>query len=140
MKLEINGTDGVPEAAEKLLDHFPQERVFAFYGKMGVGKTTFIKVLCDTLEVMDVVTSPTFALLNEYLTEEGDSVFHFDFYRIKKGSEAADIGFEEYIYSGDYCLIEWPEKIESLLPERHVRVVLTERDDGIRKLEAELTE
>jgi len=140
MKLEINGTDGVPEAAEKLLDHFPQERVFAFYGKMGAGKTTFIKVLCDTLEVMDVVTSPTFALLNEYLTEQGDSVFHFDFYRIEKGSEAADIGFEEYIYSGDYCLIEWPEKIESLLPERHVRVVLTERDDGIRKLEAELTE
>ncbi|MFW5974667.1 MAG: tRNA (adenosine(37)-N6)-threonylcarbamoyltransferase complex ATPase subunit type 1 TsaE [Bacteroidota bacterium] len=139
MKLEINGTDGLPEAAEKLLDNFRHERVFAFYGKMGAGKTTFIKILCDTLEVMDVVTSPTFALINEYLTEQGESVFHFDFYRIEKVSEAVDIGFEEYIYSGNYCLIEWPEKVEGLLPKRHVRVVLTEKEDGIRKLEAELT-
>lgn len=140
MKLDIKGTDELPEVAEKLLESFPQERVFAFYGKMGAGKTTFIKVMCDMLEVMDVVTSPTFALINEYLTENGSSVFHFDFYRIEKVSEAADIGFEEYLYSGDYCLIEWPEKVESLLPGRHVKVIITEKEDGIRKLEAALTE
>lgn len=140
MKLDIKGTSELPEVAEKLLENFPQERVFAFYGKMGAGKTTFIKVLCGTLEVMDVVTSPTFALINEYLTEQGASVFHFDFYRIEKVSEAADIGFDEYLYSGDYCLIEWPEKVETLLPERHVRVVIAEQEDGTRKLEAALIE
>lgn len=140
MKLDIKGTSELPEVAEKLLENFPQERVFAFYGKMGAGKTTFIKVLCDTLEVMDVVTSPTFALINEYLTEQGASVFHFDFYRIEKVSEASDIGFEEYLYSGDYCLIEWPEKVDSLLPKRHVKVIITEKEDGVRKLEAAITE
>ncbi len=140
MKLDIKETYDLPAAAEKLLKSFPHDRVFAFYGKMGVGKTTFIKILCHELEVMDIVTSPTFALINEYLTEQGLSVFHFDFYRIEKVSEAADIGFEEYLYSGDYCLIEWPEKVESLLPERYVRVTLTEKEDGIRKLEAELTQ
>lgn len=140
MKLDIKGTSELPEVAEKLLENFPQERVFAFYGKMGAGKTTFIKVLCGTLEVMDVVSSPTFALINEYLTEQGASVFHFDFYRIEKVSEASDIGFEEYLYSGDYCLIEWPEKVESLLPSRHVKVIITEKEDGVRKLEAAITE
>lgn len=140
MKLDIKGTSELPEVAEKLLENFPQERVFAFYGKMGAGKTTFIKVLCDTLEVMDVVTSPTFALINEYLNEQGASVFHFDFYRIEKVSEASDIGFEEYLYSGDYCLIEWPEKVDSLLPKRHVKVIITEKEDGVRKLEAAITE
>lgn len=139
MKIEY-GLDQLPEVAGKLIEAFPEGRVFAFYGKMGAGKTTLIKSICGELEVMDVVTSPTFALINEYLTEEAASVFHFDFYRIDKPSEASDIGFEEYIYGGDYCLIEWPGKIEALLPDSHVKVTIEEKDDGSRVLEATLSE
>ena len=108
-----------------------ERKVFAFYGKMGAGKTTFIKAICEALGVEDVVTSPTFAIVNEYKAPSG-SVYHFDFYRIKNLREAYDIGCEEYFYSGQPCFIEWPELIEELLPEDAVRVNIEVHDNGSR--------
>ena len=127
----------LPAIAKKLIEQFPEERVFAFYGKMGAGKTTFIQSVCRILESDDTVTSPTFALINEYNTAKKGSVFHFDFYRIKNLEEVFDLGYEDYLYSGSYCLIEWPELIESLLPENIVRVTIAVDDDGIRTISAE---
>jgi tRNA threonylcarbamoyladenosine biosynthesis protein TsaE len=138
MNIELKSVHDLPGAAEKLIEDFRDERIFAFYGKMGAGKTTFIKEICTFMEVEDVVTSPTFALINEYITVSGDSVFHFDFYRIEKASEAMNIGFEEYIYSDDYCLIEWPEKVEKIMPERFVKVTITEKENGNRVIEAQV--
>jgi tRNA threonylcarbamoyladenosine biosynthesis protein TsaE len=128
-ELLIKSEAELPQAAQALLKTHPDSRVFAFYGQMGAGKTTFIKAVCKELGVPDIVQSPTFALINEYLTSEGQSVFHFDFYRIKKTEEAFDIGYEDYIYSGNYCLIEWPELIETLLPEDAVRVYISGTGD-----------
>jgi len=108
------------------------KRVFAFYGKMGVGKTTFIKAVCEVLGVTDVINSPTFSIVNEYVDAEGRSIFHFDFYRLKLAKEAFDIGFEDYVYSGNLCLMEWPEIVESLLPDGTVRVQIVEQLDGSR--------
>ena len=121
----------LPQAAEALLSAYPEARVFAFYGQMGAGKTTFIKILCKTLGVPDIVQSPTFAIINEYKRDSGESVFHFDFYRIKKAEEAFDIGYEDYIYSGNYCFIEWPELIGDLLPEDAVKVTITGADKRV---------
>jgi len=115
--------------ARQLLASYPDARVFAFYGKMGAGKTTFIKAICHELEVKDVVQSPTFSIINEYKTKSGDSVYHFDFYRIRKLEEVYDIGYEDYIYSGEYCFIEWPELAEDLLPEGVIKVVISGEDD-----------
>ena len=126
----------LPEIARKLVEQFPEERVFAFYGKMGAGKTTFIQSVCRVLGSDDTVTSPTFALINEYNTKKNGSVFHFDFYRIKNLDEVFDLGYEDYLYSGSYCLIEWPELIESLLPEKVVRVKIEVEPDGSRKFTA----
>ena len=126
----------LPEIARKLVEQFPEERVFAFYGKMGAGKTTFIQSVCRVLGSDDTVTSPTFALINEYNTEKNGSVFHFDFYRIKNLEEAFDLGYEDYLYSGSYCLIEWPELIEPLLPDKVVRVKIEVEEDGIRTISA----
>ena len=109
----------------------------AFYGSMGAGKTTFIKAICDVLGVTDTVNSPTFAIVNEYLAANGESVYHFDFYRIKKIEEAYDFGYEDYFYSGNLCLIEWPELIEELLPEETVRVKIEETTNGARELTIE---
>ena len=107
-----------------------ESRVFAFYGKMGAGKTTFVKAVCEELGVKDVITSPTFAIINEY---EGDeTIYHFDFYRIKKLEEVYDMGYEDYFYSGALCFIEWPELIEEILPDDAVRVSITEQADGSR--------
>jgi len=120
--LRVHSEAELPDAAEQLLAAYPDSRVFAFYGTMGAGKTTFIKAICHRLGATDIVQSPTFALINEYKTREGESLFHFDFYRIKKVEEAYDIGYEDYIYSGSYCFIEWPELVEELLPEDSVKV------------------
>ena len=125
MELIIKSESELPEAAKSLLLAHPDARVFAFYGQMGAGKTTFIKAICRELGVPDIVQSPTFALINEYITSGGESVYHFDFYRIKKTEEAFDIGYEDYIYSGRYCLIEWPELVDGLLPEDAVKVRIT---------------
>lgn len=137
VNFEISDIDQLPEVARKLLESFSEERFFAFFGKMGVGKTTLIKELCAALGVEDNVCSPTFAIVNEYSTSEGEPVYHFDFYRLKSLAEAYDIGYEEYFYSGCYCFTEWTEKIEELLPEHYVRVTIVEHD-GTRVLTAEL--
>jgi tRNA threonylcarbamoyladenosine biosynthesis protein TsaE len=126
---KISSVKGLKKAAKNLISHFPEQRVFAFYGKMGAGKTTFIQAICKILGSDDNVTSPTFALINEYKTHHNSSIFHFDFYRINHLEEAFDLGYEDYLFSGNYCLIEWPEKIESLLPEK-ITVVKIEVDEN----------
>jgi len=133
---KISNLSALGDAVKMLLKSFPEDRVFAFYGAMGAGKTTFIKALCHELGSADYVTSPTFALINEYTTANGSVIYHFDFYRIKKIEEAYDLGYEDYIYSGNYCFIEWPEMIESLLPEGIVEVRIREAEKGIRLVEA----
>lgn len=134
--IQIQNISALRDTAKQLLDSFPEERVFAFYGAMGAGKTTFIKALCRELGSPDNITSPTFALINEYATSTGKTIYHFDFYRIKKIEEAYDLGYEDYIYSGNYCFIEWPEMIEALLPAGIVAVQINETDDGGRLFKA----
>ncbi len=132
MELKINHIDDINEVARQFVDQMGDHKVFAFYGKMGAGKTTFIKAMCEELGVTDVINSPTFAIVNEYMDGKGESIYHFDFYRIKRVEEVYDIGFDEYIYSGNLCLMEWPELIEQLLPEETVRVDIMENPDGTR--------
>jgi tRNA threonylcarbamoyladenosine biosynthesis protein TsaE len=129
--LTIKNESGLLPAAEKLLAAYPGRRVFAFYGSMGAGKTTFIRVLASVLGAVDVVQSPSFAIIHEYKTATGDSIFHFDFYRIRKTEEVFDIGYEDYIYSGDWCFIEWPELVEELLPEDVVKVRISGEDERV---------
>lgn len=135
MEIRFDSIEQLPEVARKLLTTFGDDRFFAFFGKMGVGKTTLIKELCAELGVKENVCSPTFAIVNEYSTREGEPVYHFDFYRMKSVAEAYDIGYEEYFYSGCYCFTEWTEKVEELLPESYVRVEIEEKD-GKRTLKA----
>mgnify|MGYP001777050938 CR=1 FL=1 len=135
MEIKINNLEGIDNAACEFVAGMGKSRVFAFYGKMGAGKTTFIKAVCEQLGVEDVITSPTFAIVNEYTSEtSGDTIYHFDFYRIKKLDEVYDMGYEEYFYSGSLCFIEWPELIESLLPEDATKVTIKENEDGSRSV------
>ncbi len=115
MEITIKSLDSIHEAAKEFVKGMGDGKVFAFYGKMGAGKTTFIKALCEVLGVEDVITSPTFAIINEYTDGNGDPIYHFDFYRIKKLEEVYDMGYEDYFYSGNLCLLEWPELIEEIL-------------------------
>lgn len=108
--------------SKSLISEMGDKRIFAFEGKMGAGKTTLIKSVCESLGVEDVVSSPTFSLVNVYNDKNGNAIYHFDFYRIKKLEEVFDIGYEEYFYSGDYCLIEWPEMVKPLMPENYVLI------------------
>lgn len=138
MKIEISTLHNIHSAAQAFLKATDVNRVFAFYGKMGAGKTTFIKALCEELGVEDAVNSPTFAIVNEYYSTRLDGpIFHFDFYRIKRIEEAFDIGTDDYFYSGAPCFIEWPELIEDILPEEAVRVSIEEQPDGTRTIEFE---
>lgn len=121
-------------AAEKILRALPNERIFALDGKMGAGKTTLVKAFCEVLRTMDTASSPSFSIVNEYLREDGDPVYHFDFYRIKKITEVYDIGYEDYFFGGSYCFLEWPERIAELLPARFVYVSIVEKDQGVREL------
>ena len=134
MEITIKSLDTIHEAAKEFVKEMGEGKVFAFYGKMGAGKTTFIKAICEVLGVEDVITSPTFAIINEYTDGKGDPIYHFDFYRIKKLEEVYDMGYEDYFYSGNLCLLEWPELIEDILPENVIKVTIEEQPDGTRKL------
>jgi len=136
-KAEISSLSEINKVAEKFIEAYPGDRLFAFYGKMGSGKTTFIKALCENLTVVDYVTSPTFALVNVYETNHSKEIYHFDFYRIKSLEELFDLGYEEYFFSNEYCFIEWPELIEPLLPPNTIKVYITETEQGSRIVESD---
>ncbi|MDE5574558.1 MAG: tRNA (adenosine(37)-N6)-threonylcarbamoyltransferase complex ATPase subunit type 1 TsaE [Bacteroidales bacterium] len=130
--------EDLPPAATLLLERFPEERVFAFFAPMGAGKTTFIKALCDRLQVSNRVVSPTFALINEYDSPQG-AVYHFDFYRLKNIAEAYDIGTDEYLSSGCYCFLEWPQVMQEMLPLRYVAVdIKVDAETGARQIDARI--
>ncbi|HOE93946.1 MAG TPA: tRNA (adenosine(37)-N6)-threonylcarbamoyltransferase complex ATPase subunit type 1 TsaE [Candidatus Cryptobacteroides sp.] len=138
MEILIKDLSGIDAAAKQFLEALGQRRIVAFYAPMGAGKTTFITAVCKALGVRDdAVSSPSFAIVNEYRGSDGQSIFHFDFYRIDKIAEALDIGFFEYIDSGNLCLIEWPENIEEILPEEPLRVHITVLSDQSRLLSRE---
>ena len=137
MLLKIDSINDLPEAADAILEALNGRSIVAFWGEMGAGKTTLIRALCDRLGITDTVTSPTFALVNEYHTETGEPIYHFDFYRINRIEEVFDFGYEEYFYSVTLCLIEWPEKIEGLLPEETLSVRIRITGDDSRTIEIE---
>jgi len=133
MNLPVKSLDGLRDAVEQLIAFGGSEKIYLFYGDMGAGKTTLIKELCECLGVHEPVTSPTFSIVNEY-EGKGTKIYHFDFYRLKNQAEALDLGYEEYFYSGNYCFIEWPDKIPDLLPEHYVRVDVQVLGDNERVL------
>jgi tRNA threonylcarbamoyladenosine biosynthesis protein TsaE len=135
MKIEIKNKEGIPAAVRKLLKKTGDSRILAFYGAMGSGKTTIIKAICRTLGAIDIATSPTFTLVNEYKTATGESIYHIDFYRIKKHEEVFDLGIEEYFSSGTWCLMEWPELIEEFLPEKTIKISIKVGEKQERTLE-----
>lgn len=132
MEIKIENLNSLQSAAEEFIKQIGERRIFAFYGKMGAGKTTFISAVCEALGVRDIINSPTFAIVNEYLSGSGELIYHFDFYRIKNIGEALDIGYYDYIDSGCLCFMEWPELIESILPDDTVKVCIEEEADGSR--------
>src|SRR4030042_3031010 len=135
MRIEVKNKKQLPLAARQLLEHAGERRIFAFYGTLGAGKTTFIKTICETLGAVDGSSSPTFTIVNEYRTKTGESLYHIDFYRIKKTSEIFDIGIEEYLYGESYCFVEWPERAEDVLPEKTVKVRITVGNNEARIFE-----
>ena len=136
----IHSLEEYPAAAKWFTTFLQHGNIFAFYGKMGTGKTTFIKSLCEELGVEDTINSPTFAIVNEYEDRDANTIFHFDFYRIKSIAEVYNMGYEEYFYSNAYCFIEWPELVEELLPEEHIRVDITEEVDGSRTIKVTIND
>ncbi len=135
MQIQAATPEALPEAARTFVRAIDQATVFAFYGKMGAGKTTFIKAVCEALGVTDVVNSPTFSIVNEYRSDTtGELIYHFDFYRIQRLEEVYDMGYEDYFYSGALCFIEWPELVEELLPGDAVKVQIEEQPDGSRTI------
>lgn len=133
--IRIESLEKIQEAAKTFVANMGDNTVFAFYGKMGAGKTTFVKAICEELGVEDTITSPTFAIVNEYRSDlAGELIYHFDFYRIKKLDEVYDMGYEDYFYSGAICFIEWPELIEELLPGNTVKVSIEEHESGEREV------
>ena len=134
MNIQISSLQTIRSSARTFIDQMGTNKVFAFYGNMGAGKTTFIKALCEELGVEEIVNSPTFSIINEYDSTSGQQIYHFDFYRINKPEEALQFGVEDYFYSGNICFIEWPERIGDLLPQDCVKVFITENDDGTRSV------
>ena len=135
MQIQAATPEALPQAARTFVRAIDQSTVFAFYGKMGAGKTTFIKAVCEALGVTDVVNSPTFSIVNEYRSDTtGELIYHFDFYRIQRLEEVYDMGYEDYFYSGALCFIEWPELVEELLPGDAVKVTIEEQPDGSRTI------
>ena len=136
MIINVSSLQELPQAASQLIDFAGNEKVFIFQGDMGTGKTTFIKAICKALGVDEGVTSPTFAIVNEYKSI-GKKIHHFDFYRLKTQTEALDMGAEEYFYSGNYCFIEWPEKIPDMLPLHYMSVNVKVLAEGARQITLE---
>jgi tRNA threonylcarbamoyladenosine biosynthesis protein TsaE len=137
--IQIPSPEALPKAASEFVSAMDGRTIFAFRGKMGVGKTTFIRAICRALGVEDVVNSPSFALVNEYWSNMlSDWIYHFDFYRINSPQEAREIGIDEYFSNGGLCLIEWPEKIESLLPPETVFITMEEMGDGLSGVRGDL--
>ena len=134
MELRIESLDHIEEAARQFVAAMGDRTVFALYGSMGAGKTTFTKAICQVLGVEDSISSPTFAIVNEYRSASGELIYHFDFYRIRKLEEVYDMGYEDYFYSGALCFVEWPELIEELLPADTVRVDIRENEDSSRSV------
>ena len=135
MEIKIENLESIREAAKTFIANIGENTVFAFYGKMGAGKTTFIKAVCEALGVTDVVNSPTFSIVNEYRSyQTGELIYHFDFYRIEKLEEVYDMGYEDYFYCGALCFLEWPELVEDLLPGDTVKVEIEELPDGSRAI------
>lgn len=134
-KLLIHNLAGLPDAARSFLEKNRDKKVFAFYGDLGAGKTTFIKALCNELNVIDIVSSPTFSIINEYQNEQGMVIYHMDFYRLEKKEEALEIGLEDYFSTNNYCFIEWPERIDELLPNQTTYVKIARNADNERVLE-----
>ena len=137
LRIEIKDLNHIHEAARAFIDNIGNDTIFAFHGHMGAGKTTFIKAVCEELGVQDVINSPTFAIVNEYLAGNGDTIYHFDCYRINKIVEALDMGCQDYFDSGNLCFIEWPENIADILPEEAVSVNIKVADDDTRCVEIE---
>jgi tRNA threonylcarbamoyladenosine biosynthesis protein TsaE len=136
VEIVIENIKDIRSAAQEFIKVMGDNKVFAFHGSMGAGKTTFIKAVCEELGVIETVSSPTFAIINEYKDGEGRPIFHFDFYRINKLEEVYDFGYEDYFYSGNLCFIEWPELVESILPENTVKISIQEQDDGSRNIKS----
>lgn len=137
MNIKIESLDNINTAALEFVKNMGDNTVFAFHGAMGAGKTTFIKAICEALGVSDTINSPTFAIVNEYRSDSAELIYHFDFYRINKIEEVFDFGYEDYFYSGSLCFIEWPERIESLLPHDTVNVTIEVLEDGSRSVEVD---
>ena len=131
----IKSLDEIQKTARSFLDHFADKKIFAFYGPLGSGKTTFIKSLCKELNAEDNVSSPSFSIINEYVSEENGEIYHLDFYRLEKQEEAYDLGYEEYFYTGKLCFIEWPELVKDILPEETIHVRIKTDSAGARLLE-----
>lgn len=138
MEWKIDNLECLNEVAANFLEYVGNNKIFALHGPMGVGKTTFVKAVAACLGVEDDVSSPTFAIINEYMTKRGESIYHFDFYRVNSISEALDFGYEEYFYSGNRCFIEWSEKIAELLPQDIVDCYFSENGDGTRLLKVDI--
>ncbi len=134
LKILITDKKHLVPSAKKLLKLLPDKRLFAFYGTMGAGKTTIIKAICEVLGAIDIVSSPTFTLVNEYKTDTEKALFHIDFYRIRKQEEVFDFGIEEYLTGDTYCFMEWPELVEEILPPETVRIRITVEDNEQRTL------
>jgi tRNA threonylcarbamoyladenosine biosynthesis protein TsaE len=136
MLLNSPSLSHLPAIASEIISHSGNSRIFLFYGEMGAGKTTLIKAICEYLGVTEPATSPTFSIVNEY-DGRNDKIFHFDFYRLKNETEALDMGYEEYFYSGAYCFIEWPEKIPNLLPEHYISIRIEVIGENSRQITVE---
>lgn len=134
LTLQSKGLDDLPEVAERIIDFGQNVTVWLFIGEMGAGKTTLVKTLCERLQVIDQVSSPTFSIVNEYLTAKDETVYHFDFYRLEDAEEAVAIGAEDYFFSGNLCLIEWPQIIANLLPDEYMLVQIEALEDGVRSI------
>ena len=133
-EIRIKDKKHLSDAAEKFLKHFGEKRIFAFYGSMGAGKTTIIKAICKVLGAIDIVSSPTFTLVNEYKTISGETIYHIDFYRIKKQEEVFDFGIEDYLSGDSYCFMEWPEMIQDILPRETINIRISVGENEERTL------